>query len=61
MERRAVARHKKTAADLGAWLCFDDEVDRASQQGNLQNIDRRCRYGGQDAVSLTLYGAPISK
>lgn len=26
VEGRAVARHKRTAADLGAWFCFEDEA-----------------------------------
>ena len=54
-----LARHKRTAADLGAWLCFQDESGQGLRPPTGRTWGRRGRTpvvtvtGGQDTrVSL---------
>lgn len=56
-EGRAVARHKKTAADLGAWLCFEDEAGQGLRPPNGRTWGRR---GRTPVVCVTSAGAKVS-
>ncbi|MET7573977.1 hypothetical protein ABZT04_36650 [Streptomyces sp. NPDC005492] len=54
MEGRAVARHKKRAADLGAWLCFEAEAGQGLRLPKGRTWDRR---GHTPVVKVTAQGA----
>jgi len=49
-----VARHKKTAADLGAWLCFEDEAGQGLRPPTGRTWGRR---GQTPIVKVTAAGA----
>jgi hypothetical protein len=50
LEGRAVARHKRTAADLGAWICFEDEAGQGLRPPKGRTWGRR---GHIPAVRVT--------
>ncbi|WP_308066769.1 transposase [Microtetraspora sp. AC03309] len=43
MEGRAVACHKRAAAELGAWLCFEDEAGQSLRSPKGRTWGRRGR------------------
>ncbi|MEV7325956.1 winged helix-turn-helix domain-containing protein [Streptomyces sp. NPDC093970] len=52
LEGRAVARNKKRAADLGAWLCFEDQVGQGLRQPKGRTPVVRVTAHGTKRVSM---------
>ncbi|MDX3233008.1 hypothetical protein [Streptomyces sp. ME19-01-6] len=68
--RRGVARHKRRASDLGAWLCFEDEAGQGlrppkgrtwGQRGTGAELVGELRASGRgvDGVPGRVRGGPV--